>query len=1707
MKKYLFSLIFLLVSFMGFSQKGISYQAVILDPNPIEAPGVDINGQPFINGDVWVKFSIYANSSMQFEEVHKTKTDAYGLVNLMIGSVSATSFNSLVWDGAQKTLQVHVSFDQGGSYIKVSDQKLTYNPYSLYAETASKLGGTLEITGGGTGATTLADARVNLGVDKVDNTPDAVKPISAAMQAALDLKANKGDVPAATATITDADATTKGKIQLAGDLAGTADAPTVPGLALKANTADVTTALALKANTSDVTTGLAGKANASDVSTALAGKANTEDMTSALALKANSSDVTTALSAKADTAYVLTKVAAATIADADANTKGKIQLTGDLGGTAGAPTVPGLALKANASDVATSLNLKANISDVTSDLALKASNSALTSGLALKIDASQKGAANGVATLNALGIIPSNQLPPVTLSSTNVVGSDAAMTALSSATVGSIAVRTDANKNYVLSALPASTLANWVELLTPAAPVQAVNGYTGSVNLTKTDFDLGNVNNTSDANKPISNDTQTALDLKANTTDLNAGLAQKMNITDANIALATKSNLSEVNTALATKMSTLDATAALNLKLDANKVGAANGVASLDALGKVPTDQIPAVSFSSVKVLGSEAAMLGLSSAVIGSVVIRTDENKNYVLAAANPSVLSNWIQLLTPAAPVQTVNGYSGNVSITKTDLGLENVQNTTDADKIISTRTQTALDLKVDKVTGKVLSTNDYTSAEKSKLAAISGTNTGDQDLSAYATNTNLALKANLASPSFTGTVSSGAISATSVTSLTYASAPKTLTYTGSTISWNPAQGLNAAITLTQNSALSFTAAPPVGSYGTVVLTQDGTGNRTITLPSITGKTNRVLGSTSTSTVALSTAANSKDILNFYYDGSICYWNIGQGYGTAATVSSSSTTLTGDLTGTGSGTVLTTLANTTVAAGSYGSSTAIPTFTVDSKGRLTAAGTVGITAGVNSLNYTNTASYAAGGTISGTALTLAPADGTNPGIVSTGAQTIAGAKTFSSDLSVNGLTVGRGLGASASNTAVGAGTLFVNTAGVRNTAIGYASLVANLDGTDNTAVGYVSAYSNTSGIKNTSLGGFSLYNNTSGNSNSAVGHGALYATSIGFNNAALGNASMQNNSSGNNNTAIGNNSLLTNTVGNFNTAIGSLSDVNSNNLSNAIAIGYGARVNTSNTIQLGSDGTSFSSNSVTITPTPISNVKTSGTLTLGAVTYPNTNGSANQVLTATVGGTLTWTTPASSGVPYSNATGAVNLGVYELTSNGVTVGRGAASRSNNYAYGYAVLSANTTGNFNNAFGHQVLTANTTGQQNSAFGEYVLPKNIGGNFNTAMGTSALKENTSGSGNTGYGQQALSTNSTGSNNTAIGHQADVTVDGLSNSTAIGNNAKVSTSNTIQLGNTSVTSVNTSGAVTAPIYASTPQTLADGSPISWNPALGLNAGVTLVGNRTLNFSGTLPAGSYGTLVVTQDGTGGRTLNLPSTANKVLGSSSTTTIALSTAAGAKDIINFYYDGTNYFWNVGQGYGTAATSSTTNLATGVTGTLAVANGGTGAATLSGLIKGNGTGAMTAATAGTDYQAPITLTTTGSGAASFSGNTLNIPSTTNYTLPTSSASTLGGVKVGTNLNIDGNGVLSAVASVVRMNSDEFTATAAQTTFTFTTASSNTGAVQTPLSKPFMYINGTRIKNSAYTWTSGTTVTYIPANNNSYALVAGDRIQFDYAY
>lgn len=69
-------------------------------------------------------------------------------------------------------------------------------------------------------------------------------------------------------------------------------------------------------------------------------------------------------------------------------------------------------------------------------------------------------------------------------------------------------------------------------------------------------------------------------------------------------------------------------------------------------------------------------------------------------------------------------VNGHAltSDVSLTKTDVGLANVDNTSDVNKPVSTAQQNALNTKVDKVTGKGLSTNDYDNAAVATVAAAS-------------------------------------------------------------------------------------------------------------------------------------------------------------------------------------------------------------------------------------------------------------------------------------------------------------------------------------------------------------------------------------------------------------------------------------------------------------------------------------------------------------------------------------------------------------------------------------------------------------------------------------------------------------------------------------------------------------------------------------------------------------------------------------------------------------------------------------------------------------------------------------------------------------------------------------------------------------------------------------------------------------------------
>lgn len=115
------------------------------------------------------------------------------------------------------------------------------------------------------------------------------------------------------------------------------------------------------------------------------------------------------------------------------------------------------------------------------------------SQLDLKADSSLIGANSGIAPLNSSGKIDSSYLPNIAITDTFVVASEAAMLALT-AEVGDVAVRTDISKSFILAVSPATTLANWQELLAPADTVASVNGQTGTVVLDTDDVSEGTTN-------------------------------------------------------------------------------------------------------------------------------------------------------------------------------------------------------------------------------------------------------------------------------------------------------------------------------------------------------------------------------------------------------------------------------------------------------------------------------------------------------------------------------------------------------------------------------------------------------------------------------------------------------------------------------------------------------------------------------------------------------------------------------------------------------------------------------------------------------------------------------------------------------------------------------------------------------------------------------------------------------------------------------------------------------------------------------------------------------------------------------------------------------------------------------------------------------------------------------------------------------------
>lgn len=297
-----------------------------------------------------------------------------------------------------------------------------------------------------------------------------------------------------------------------------------------------------------------------------------------------------------------------------------------------------------------------------------------------------------------------------------------------------------------------------------------------------------------------------------------------------------------------------------------------------------------------------------------------------------------------------------------------------------------------------------------------------------------------------------------------------------------------------------------------------------------------------------------------------------------------------------------------------------------------------------------------------------------------------------ISGDIRVNGISIGLGNGAQATNMAVGTSSLKNNTIGSQNTAAGNYSLYKNTSGISNTASGYLTLFSNTSGSSNVGNGALSLYNNDDGSSNTAIGFMTIYNNKSGGQNTVVGSLASFNLDGGFSNTTIGAQAGFELTTGGNNTIVGSISGMGittgSNNtiigasvsgldpaLSNNIIIADGSgnrriNVNSSGLVGIGTDNPtqklhikdghikseqSQAPNILVQTQNGITNAAISGTDVKGSITCTGANNGTDTEINVTFNITCT-NAPIVTITPANQAAYTANWFVTS-TANGFTL------------------------------------------------------------------------------------------------------------------------------------------------------------------------------------------------------------------------------------------------------------------------------------------------------------------------------------------------------------------------------------------------------------------------------------------------------------------
>lgn len=273
--------------------------------------------------------------------------------------------------------------------------------------------------------------------------------------------------------------------------------------------------------------------------------------------------------------------------------------------------------------------------------------------------------------------------------------------------------------------------------------------------VTKTQVGLGNCDNTSDADKPISTATQTALDAKQATVTAGTGLAfDGATLNHSNSIVA-----GSQGSATSIPVITYDAeghisSAGASTVYPPTDAGTSNqywrsqgiGVGIWQTADSAPTESSTklVVSGGIYTAIADEASARSLADTTLQTNI---DAKLSTATAASTYQTLANLVTAFqvtpddthyiseklvydqlalkaTSSALASHISDTSNPHSVTKAQVGLGNADNTSDADKPISTATQTALDAKQATVTGGASTVvSDDLSASKALVSDISG------------------------------------------------------------------------------------------------------------------------------------------------------------------------------------------------------------------------------------------------------------------------------------------------------------------------------------------------------------------------------------------------------------------------------------------------------------------------------------------------------------------------------------------------------------------------------------------------------------------------------------------------------------------------------------------------------------------------------------------------------------------------------------------------------------------------------------------------------------------------------------------------------------------------------------------------------------------------------------------------------------------------